>query len=67
MKKLLLPNAAAEASGLKVATLAKLRVKGSGPPFKRIGGRVMYPEQELNEWLDSKPLLRSTSERPAEP
>ncbi len=46
-------------------TLAKLRVIGGGPEFRRIGGRdVAYEESALDAWVEalvSKPL-RSTSE-----
>ena len=62
MSKLLLPIIDSERTGLAVATLSKLRVHGGGPPFKRIGGRVMYPEDLLEGWLDSKPVQHSTAD-----
>lgn len=64
--RLLTTHQASERVGLARATLAKLRITGGGPRFRKIGARVMYPEQELDKWLDSKPLLRSTSDRRAE-
>lgn len=46
--------------GLARATLAKLRVIGGGPPFRKLGRTVVYPERELAAWLRSHPLHRST-------
>lgn len=46
------------------ATLAKLRVVGGGPEFRRVGAHVAYEESALDAWaatLISRPL-RSTSE-----
>ena len=47
------------------AYLAKLRVVGGGPAFRRVGSRdVAYEEAELDRWAESlisRPL-RSTSE-----
>jgi hypothetical protein len=62
MTKLLPPGVASERTGLAVSTLAKLRVKGGGPPFKRIGARVMYPENLLEEWLEARPVQHSTAD-----
>lgn len=59
---LLTPVQAAEITGLSVSTLAKLRVYGGSPPFKKLGGRCFYPEAELMAWLDGQPTYRSTSE-----
>ena len=47
----------AEASsvvGLAPSTLAKMRAKGCGPPFVKIGRAVRYPRRLLIEWLDSR-------------
>jgi predicted site-specific integrase-resolvase len=59
---LLHPRALAERLGLAVATLARWRVYGGGPPFKKIGGRVVYPADELETWLSAQPLRRSTAD-----
>ena len=48
-----------------ISTLNKLRCVGGGPPFHRIGVRlVAYDKQELADWAASKigPPLKSTSE-----
>jgi predicted DNA-binding transcriptional regulator AlpA len=45
---------AADEIGVSLSTLAKWRVAGKGPPFKRLGGRVYYPEQEISRYLDEQ-------------
>jgi len=48
---------------LRVArqTLAKWRLEGSGPPFIRVGRKILYREQDISAWLDSR-TVRSTTE-----
>jgi hypothetical protein len=60
--KLLLPETVSDRIGLAVSTLAKMRLRGDGPPYKRIGGRVMYPEDLLDHWIDAQPVQHSTAE-----
>ena len=39
------------------AWLERLRWSGEdGPPFIRIGRNIRYPENELIEWINSKPM-----------
>ena len=33
-------------------SLAVQRHKGGGPPFVKLGGRVLYLGSDLNDWLD---------------
>lgn len=47
--------------GLSISYLNKLRVEGGGPPFVKIGTRVIYDGADLNAWLASR-KQRSTSE-----
>lgn len=55
---------AAERLGLSVSTLAKMRVRGDGPVFVKLGGKkVAYAETDLNEWIQVN-RRRSTSEAP---
>lgn len=37
--------------------LSQERKRGKGPPYIVDGGRVLYPADELQEWLDSR-LIR---------
>jgi predicted DNA-binding transcriptional regulator AlpA len=60
-EKMLTPFQAAERVGLARATLAKRRVTGGGPPFRKLGSRVFYPEGELSAWLAAQPLYTSTA------
>lgn len=34
-------------------TLANWRTKGTGPRYRKVGGRVLYDKADLDEWLDS--------------
>jgi excisionase family DNA binding protein len=52
---------AAEATGLAVPTLNKLRVYGGGPPFLKLGRSVRYRLDDLQAWLESR-LVSNTSE-----
>lgn len=44
-----------------VSTLAKLRLKGGGPRFCRIGRAIRYRRSDLDEWLVAS-SRRSTSD-----
>ncbi len=37
---------------LSASFLAKLRVSGGGPPFLKIGRRVLYTRDAFEDWLD---------------
>jgi hypothetical protein len=38
--------------GLGVSTLNNLRSKGGGPPFLKLGSRVVYEQQDLDRWAE---------------
>jgi integrase len=42
---------AAERAGLTLATLAAYRQAGLGPPYRKLPGRVIYPEDPLVAWI----------------
>lgn len=44
------------------ATLATMRCRGGGPPFRKVGRRVFYLTTELDEYLMKHPPVRSTAE-----
>ena len=49
---------AARYVGLKTGTLEKFRAQGGGPPFVRIGARVVgYDVRALDAWIDSDERL----------
>ena len=39
---------------LKADTLHKWRQRDQGPKYFRIGGRIYYHGEEVNEWLDAQ-------------
>src|SRR4051794_34596812 len=43
------------------STLERKRIDGTGPPYIRIGQRVLYPEKQFMDWVESN-LVRSTAE-----
>lgn len=52
-KRILRTVEAAEYVGLAPSTLEKLRCKGEGPTFIRLGGKAVgYDLEDLNRWLD---------------
>ncbi len=51
-------------SGLSERTLEKLATDGEGPPFVKVGRRVLYPIAEADDWLRAR-MVRSTSGRVA--
>ena len=52
---------AAEYVGLSPATLEALRSRGGGPAFAKLGRRVVYRREDLDEWL-AKRRRQSTSD-----
>ena len=52
---------AAEQLGMSRRTLEKWRVEGNGPPFLKLGRRVLYSVADLEAWIRSH-RRRSTSE-----
>lgn len=48
------PEVAAQYLSLSKDTLAKLRVKGGGPRFCRIGHSVRYKRSDLDDWFSAK-------------
>lgn len=59
----LTPNEVAQRYHGKVSvrTLANWRSSGVSPPFSKIGGRILYPLKELEEWEQNR-TVRSTSQ-----
>jgi len=35
---------------ISVGTLANWRTSGVSPPYIKLGGKIIYPENELEEW-----------------
>ena len=45
---------AAEYLGLSPRTLDRYRVSGAGPVFLKLGGRVGYLREDLDDWLRTR-------------
>ena len=52
---------AAVRTKLARATLAKLRVSGGGPPFTKLGAKVVYEEADVMAWVADKGKRLSTA------
>lgn len=60
--QVLTPEQAAERIGVTSNYLAKLRISGNGPPYRRLSPRVIrYDLVDLEAWFDGR-RERSTSE-----
>jgi excisionase family DNA binding protein len=47
--------------GLSPKTLETLRTRGGGPPFLKLGRRVVYRKTDLDTWVAAR-VRRSTSD-----
>jgi len=61
---LLTTKEAAELVRLKSHTLENMRWQGSGPPFRKHGGRVFYHRKELLEWSERARRRSSSGRKP---
>lgn len=53
---------AAKMLDISKRTLQRLRDSGGGPPFIRIGRRVLYRTASLQEWLAAKELPHNAAQ-----
>ncbi len=56
------PPKAAEYVGLACSTMAKLRVVGGGPLYRKLGRRVVYDLRDLDAWLDARKRANTSEE-----
>ena len=52
---------AARYLGLSYRTLEKHRTYGTGPVYRKLGGRIVYDPEDLKTWAD-RGVRRSTSD-----
>lgn len=45
------PKEASEYTQLPVASLAKMRMRGDGPPYSKIARLVIYDLDDIDTWL----------------
>jgi len=60
-KKYLTPAEVSARFSVSVRTLANWRTLGQGPKFTKMGGKVMYPIDQVEHW-ESRNTVQSTSE-----
>ena len=48
---------------VSVRTLANWRWAGSGPKFTRVGGRILYPTEELDRWEEKRTVEHTSAYR----
>lgn len=56
---------AASYCGRSRSDFEKRRLRGDGPPFRKIGRVIVYDLADLDAWMERHTLLRSTSELPS--
>lgn len=65
-KRVLKTREAASYCGSSASTLEKLRLNGGGPTYSKIGRRVVYRIEDLDDWL-AQHRRKSTSEYTSQP
>lgn len=63
-QQLLTTEEAADELRLKKHTLENMRWQGTGPPFRKHGGRVFYHRAELRAWSAQSRRRSSSGQRP---
>ncbi len=55
------PEQAEERYGTNRGTLANLRNRKQGPPYLKVGRKVLYPVKDFEAWLFSNPVKTTAS------
>lgn len=64
--EMLRPPAAGKRVKLSESTLAKMRMRGDGPPYSKVGAKiVVYSTADLDDWVASR--RRTSTSDPGEP
>ncbi len=63
--ELLAPEQTARRTHLSVATLAKMRCYGNGPPYFKVGKFVRYDSNDVDAWLRSRRYTSTSQESAA--
>jgi predicted DNA-binding transcriptional regulator AlpA len=56
---------AAQRIGLAGKTLDNWRSQGSGPPYYKLGGRIVYDDVEVDAWLAARRRTSTSDPGPA--
>lgn len=62
--RLLRTQEAARFLGISIRTLEKHRTYGTGPTYRKVGGRVLYTVEDLQDWT-AQGARKSTSDKHA--
>lgn len=54
-------NGASKLTGISVSSLQKMRIRGDGPPYAKLGNRVRYRVSDLESFVAAR-VVHSTSE-----
>ena len=54
---------AARRLGLSTSWLNKARITGGGPPYLKLGRRVLYDRNDLDEWLVANRRQNTSAQR----
>ena len=54
--QLLSESQVASLTGLSKGTLRTWRCRRKGPPFRKLGSRVVYDADDITAWIQSQPL-----------
>lgn len=60
------PKEAARYVGGSNSNLAKRRMLGLPPAYSKVGGRIIYDQEDLDEWIRSEKRLSTSDPRDAE-
>ena len=60
MEKLYTTTELAEHLETNPGTLANWRTDGNGPRFVKVGANVRYREADVENWLESRALIKTT-------
>jgi hypothetical protein len=56
----LTPEEVERVYGLNAATLANKRGKGQGPRYIKDGGKILYPQKEVQKYLQDREILTAS-------
>ncbi len=59
-KQWLSSREASNYSGMGFSTLAKFRLKGGGPAYSKIGNKVVYSVQDIDDWFKSRRVANTS-------
>lgn len=64
-EKYLNPEKTSRYIGAAVQTLARWRFEGEGPPFIRVGRKIMYAADDLDEWMAARRVSSTSAAKAA--